>query len=458
LNGCYQSMNPSTVDRIANAVLYEGYILYPYRASSRKNRQRFTFGRVYPQAYGEAQNGAEPSAMQTECLLRNQGEMPSLEVRVRFLHPMTRSIGLLSVAVPELPADIESGSFLQVPELRIDDKLYQTWQEAVEREVRSSRQPLDGLANQPLLVPFSFASSLTFDPIRDRQSQVIGAIIRSQQTVLGTIHIAVQPVGGKVFKVRVTVENHTPLSDRDLNQQEEVLMRTFASTHTILESEKGEFLSLMDPPDDYAEASATCSNIGTWPVLVGEKDKGQTGTMLSSPIILYDYPEIAPESPGEFFDGTEIDEILSLRVLTMTDQEKWEMSQIDERARQILNRTEALPEEDFWKMHGTIRGNKFSPEDFFDPNTRLESVNVDGTDLRVGDQVRIRPQGRADVMDLALEGRIALIESIEQDAENRVYLALVLEEDPGKDLGMLRQPGHRFFYGLNEVERLNTDQ
>ena len=81
--------------------------------------------------------------------------------------------------------------------------------------------------------------------------------------------------------------------------------------------------------------------------------------MLSSPIILYDYPEIAPESPGDLFDGTEIDEILNLRVLTMTDEEKWEMSQVDERARQILNRTETLTEEDFWKMHGTIRGNKF---------------------------------------------------------------------------------------------------
>ena len=105
-------------------------------------------------------------------------------------------------------------------------------------------------------------------------------------------------------------------------------------------------------------------------------------------------------------------------------------------------------------MHGTIRGNKFSGEDFFNPNTRLETVTVRGTDLTVGDRVRIRPQGRADVMDLALDGKIALIESIEQDAENKVYLALVLEDDPGKDLGMLRQPGHRFFYGLHEVEPL----
>jgi hypothetical protein len=452
-------MNPSTVDKIANAVLYEGYILYPYRASSRKNQQRFTFGRVYPQAYSQAQKGAEPFAMRTECLLRSRGERSALEVRLRFLHPMTRAIGLLSTPVSELPAAIELGSFSFVPEFRLDDRLYQSWQEAVEREVRSSYQPLDNLSRQTLSLPFHFLSSLTFEPIRGgRDNQVIGAIVRRQQRLEGTMRIAVQPLDKEAFKISVTVENQTPLSESELNQQEEVLMRTFASTHTILDSDRGQFFSLIDPPEGYVEASATCSNLGTWPVLVGEKEEGTAGTMLSSPIILYDYPEIAPESPGEFFDGTEIDEILTLRVLTMTDQEKWEMSQGDEHARQILNRTESLPEEAFWKMHGAIRGPKFSSEDFFDPNTRLESVTVNGTDLMVGHRVRIRPQGRADVMDLALEGKIALIESIEQDAESRVYLALVLDEDPGKDLGMLRQPGHRFFYGSNEVEPLTGDQ
>jgi hypothetical protein len=447
-------MNPSTVDKIADAVLYEGYILYPYRASSRKNRQRFTFGRVYPEAYSKAQSGAEPFLMQTECLLQAQPKTPTVEVRVRFLHPMARTIGLLPAPVSALPSDIKPDSLSFVPEFRIGDKLYQAWEEAVERTVRSSRQLLPQLANRPAALPFHFSSSLTFDPIFDPQSRVVGAIVRRQQALQGAIHIAAQKLTGEVFKIRVAIENHTPMARPELSQPEEVLLRTFASTHTIIESEGGEFLSLMDPPDSYAEATASCTNIGTWPVLVGEKEKSEAATILSSPIILYDYPEIAPESPGEFFDGTEIDEILALRVLTMTDQEKWEMSQLDEHARQILNRTEALPEEDFWKMHGTIRGNKFSGQDFFNPNTRLERVNVRGTDLTVGDRVQIRPQGRADIMDLALDGKIALIESIEQDAENKVYLALVLEDDPGKDLGMLRQPGHRFFYGLHEVEPL----
>jgi len=77
---------------------------------------------------------------------------------------------------------------------------------------------------------------------------------------------------------------------------------------------------------------------------------------LSSPIILYDYPQIAPESSGDLFDGTEIDEILSLRIMTLTDEEKREMRESDVRARQILERTESLPVDQLMKLHGVLRG------------------------------------------------------------------------------------------------------
>ena len=124
-------------------------------------------------------------------------------------------------------------------------------------------------------------------------------------------------------------------------------------THTALTVEDGEFISLLDPPAEFSEAVAQCRNIGTWPVLVGIE--GQRDTMLSSPIILYDYPQIAPESPGDLFDGTEIDEILTLRIMAMTDEEKHEMRGVDDRARRILERTEDLPEEHFMKLHGVLR-------------------------------------------------------------------------------------------------------
>jgi hypothetical protein len=176
--------------------------------------------------------------------------------------------------------------------------------------------------------------------------------------------------------------------------------------------------------------------------------------MLSSPIILYDYPKIAPESAGQLFDGTEIDEILTLRVMTMTDVEKEEMRQSDERARQILERTESLPEDQLWRMHGVVRDLRSLDDDFFSNDRRLEVVEVNGVQLRTGHRVRIRPKSRADIMDIALEGKTAIIEAIEQDAENRIHLALVLDDDPGKDLGFMRQPGHRFFFALDEVEPL----
>jgi hypothetical protein len=86
--------------------------------------------------------------------------------------------------------------------------------------------------------------------------------------------------------------------------------------------------------------------------------------------------------------------------------------------------------------------------------TRLQQVALAEGELRVGDRVRLRPRGRADILDQELRDRVALVEAIERDYDDQVHLAVVLEDDPGRDLGLLRQPGHRFFFRLNEVERL----
>ena len=86
--------------------------------------------------------------------------------------------------------------------------------------------------------------------------------------------------------------------------------------------------------------------------------------------------------------------------------------------------------------------------------TQVESVNVSGVEVKAGMRVRLRPRAGGDIFDLALAGQVALVESIEQDYEGRNHLAVVLEDDPGRDLGMLRQPGHRFFFSAEEVEPL----
>jgi hypothetical protein len=435
-------MTSPMLDKIVQAVLYEGYILYPYRASSQKNRrERFTFGRVYPRDYSESQHGAEPCLKQTECLLQSHGRTSSVTVTVRFLHPLWREAGYAS----------GDGSFKVVPQLSAGGKLYQTWQEATEREVTVSSGPLDATQTSRVRSAISFPASRFLETIEGEPG---AGLLRRQEALEGEVEIAAQPLGADVFKITVLVLNKTPLDGPACEDQDTVIMRTFASTHTILRAAGGgEFISLLDAPEQFKELATECKNIGTWPVLVGDEKRGERDTMLSSPIILYDYPQIAPESAGSFFDGTEIDEMLTLRVLTMTDAEKVEMRHVDEFARRILERTESAGAGDLLKMHGTMRQTQ-AAEDFFNPTKPMERVFVAGRELRAGDAVRIRPKNRADAMDMMLAGKTAIIEAIEQDAEGRAHVAVVVDDDPGKDLGMARQPGHRFFYSLDEVEPL----
>jgi hypothetical protein len=440
-------MNRDLVDKVVNAVLYEGYILYPYRASSKKNqRERFTFGRVYPKDYSDAQNGAEPCVMQTECLARNESRDAVLGISVRFLQPSAREIGKLGAPVDQFTHDTP---FEIVPELRVGTQLYQAWQEAIEREVSLPDVSLNEAAEREQ--PFQFSAGRTIEPIRNGP-KIVAVVVRRSEAIKGTIQLMTRLIDDKVMKITTRVINETGIDKDKIDDSDEVIMLTFASTHTILSAPGGEFVSLLDPAPDYEAEANKCKNIGCWPVLVGEEKKNDRDTMLSSPIILYDYPKIAAESAGDLFDSTEIDEILTLRVKTMTDAEKAEMRNLDEQARRILERTENITADHFMQMHGTMRNVRSANEDFFNPAKQIESATVQGVDLKKGDRVRIRPKKRADVMDLALNGKIAVIEAVEQDVEDQIHFALILEDDPGKDLGFMRQPGHRFFFGADEVE------
>ena len=347
-------MNQKLVDTVVNAVLYEGYILYPYRATARKNRQRFTFGRVYPEAYSRAQLGAEPCSMQTECLVEG---FPSatLEITVRFLQPMLRDVGELSVPMRSMPAADNPDFFHVVPELIVDQRHYASWQEAVERAVPMPHVTLEQLLEQSRAVPFGFPAARTLEPIRDRAGLIAGVIVREQDAVSGVVELSAEPVGPTVTKLSVRIVNQTPEPRDGFDDHDELVMRTFASTHTILHVRDGAFLSMIDPPESHAHAASLCRNLGAWPILVGDETTQERDTLVASPIILYDYPKIAPESPGDLFDAGEIDEILTLRIQTLTDDEKREMRNVDAHARKILERTESLPDGDLLKMHGVMR-------------------------------------------------------------------------------------------------------
>jgi hypothetical protein len=158
-------------------------------------------------------------------------------------------------------------------------------------------------------------------------------------------------LGPQLRRLTVQVLNMTAFDPAQGRQG--ALSQAFCSTHTVARVRGGGFVSLADPPLELAEAAASCRNIGTWPVPVGHP--GDRSTILSSPIILEDYPRVAPESPGDLFDGGEIDQLLVLNILAMTDEEKQEMAASDPRAREILERTERLTPEQLMALHGTIR-------------------------------------------------------------------------------------------------------
>ena len=354
-------MNFDQVEKIAAAVLYEGYILYPYRPSSVKNQQRFNFGALYPESYSLVGGGTDAWTMQTECLI-NGTELTTLEVKVRFLHLLTREVGvpnadwdqrLAAWNDDETQAPISDSDFEIVPSLEVGDRIFQTWQEAVDREISPASFNLSGLVTQAQRITFSFPAKEEIEPLRESGGQVVGVFVRKQQAIEGTIEVSAERVGDGLFKVTIRILNVTPFEDAETKSRDEALMHTLASTHTILGVNDGEFVSLLDTPEEFREAVASCRNTGTWPVLVGEE--GERSMMLSSPIILYDYPQIAPESAGDLFDGTEIDEILTLRIMTLTEDEKREMRGADERARRMLERTETLPAEQLMKLHGAMR-------------------------------------------------------------------------------------------------------
>jgi hypothetical protein len=178
----------------------------------------------------------------------------------------------------------------------------------------------------------------------------VGALLRNCEALAGTLTVVAEPAGDGLFRLTVTIANRTPW---DGSPRERTLRRTFCSTHTVLEAHGAEFVSLMDPPERHREAAEACRNAGTWPVLLGAA--GERTRMLSSPIILYDHPQVAPESPGDLFDGGEIDQMLILNLLTLTEDEQAEMRATDPRAREILDRCAGLTQEQLMRLHGAIR-------------------------------------------------------------------------------------------------------
>ena len=343
-------MNRGLVDRLVNALLYEGYLLYPYRPSV-KNRQRWSFGGLYPPSYTEGRVGSDASAMQTQCLATG-GPETALTVSVRFLHLVSRRVGALGQPRNDWPIE-ESIPVYFVDSLPVGDTVIHSWQEAVERAIPLDDATLADLVARPLRVAFDFGPGSEREPIRAPSGAIVALFERQQRRVEGVVELAAEPIGDDAYRITVRIENRSPFAADAADDREAALLHALVSTHTIIGIRDGALISSIDPPERFRAPSSCCRNVGTWPVLVGTE--GETDAMLSSPIILYDYPQIAPESPGDLFDSTEIDEILTLRIMTLSDEEKRTMAALDDRGRAILARTESMARGELMGLHGTFR-------------------------------------------------------------------------------------------------------
>jgi hypothetical protein len=375
---------------IADAVLFEGYALYPYRASAVKNQRRFAIGDLSPKAYAQAQAVMDPFELTCECLIEGTAGT-EIEAWARFLHAR---------------APDERG-----------------WEERVPREVGLGPVCVADLTVEPRVVRFAFGGR--------------GA----EPRIEGEIALAALRLEDGVYRVAVRVTNTLPIAPIAADAREAGL-RSLGSAHAILCAREGKFVSLLDPGEALRAHAEACKSRGAWPVLAGEP--GSRDLVLCSPIILYDHPAVAPESPGDLFDGTEMDEMLSLRILTLTESEKREAAALDGRVRALVARTEGLADEDLARLHGAVRARR--------------TVQAGGVEIGPGDRVLLRPSGRSDVFDLALAGQAATVRSIEQDYEARTFVTVTVDGDPGEDLGAQGLPGHRFFFRPDEVEPIPRDE
>ncbi|MGA9602022.1 MAG: hypothetical protein WBS22_17545 [Methylocystis sp.] len=399
---------------VADAVLFEGYILYPYRPTAIKNQQRWTFGGLFPEGFT-----GESSFASTEVLLEG-GKNAAVDVSIRFLHTQRRQI---------IGPDGEP-----TPSLDIDGELHLTWDEAVLRETTLRNLPLRELVRAPRHESFRFSQEHRAERLLAETGKPVGAVMQSCEAVKCALEARAEALSDGLYRLRVSLRNTTPRAGA--SSRAEALRFALLSTHIVLVARDAEFVSLLEPPEELATAAAACKQSGLWPVLAGAP--GERDVVLASPIILYDHPKIAPESKGQFFDSMEIDEMLALRVLTLTDEEKREMAATDPRTREILERCQSFTREAFTEMHGTFR------------------VPVSAPRLAIGSHVRLNPTKRSDIFDIALKGRIGVVQAIETDFENRVHVAVTLPEDPGHELGLQGFPGHRFFFSLEEVTPLDA--
>jgi hypothetical protein len=458
--------------RVADAICYEGYLLYPYRASAPKNRSRFQFGVLMPPGYLGA-DPSERSDCQAECVLDAPADA-RVTVLARFLQLQRRTV---TVAEP-------GGGWRGAASPLGGGTEYAAWDEAIERERRVSaaaavllrgpvrrrfRLPAGG-STEDLPAGDLPAGAATKGAALAPDGRVAGRLTRRTSAIDGSLTVSATPVAGPygALRLRAAVANHTVPATAPASR-DAALEHALIAVHLLIAADRGAFVSMTEPPEWAAEAVAGCVNAGTWPVLAGPPECHRL--MLSAPVILYDHPEVAPESAGDLFDATEIDEILTLRTLALTDAEKREARSTDPRAAAILDRIEEMPPELLERMHGAIRFLRRAQErprapvaaPWWDPGADTsvspgtDRVTVAGVPVARGSRVRMRPGARrADAQDIFLAGREAVVEAVLHDVDGQVHLAV---RPAGDDLAEMQAAAGRFWYfAPDEIDPIGRGQ
>jgi hypothetical protein len=441
---------------IADAVLYEGYLLYPYRATSSKNRSRWQFGVVGPPGASDTGIG-EDDTLSAQFLIDGDGE---LSLVLRFLQLQHR----------HAERDVGGGRFEPVDELTSGLQSWVTWDEAVECELSFGPFSLTDL-QQSRTLPAVVSTGTEAEDVNG------GRLIRTRASIQAELRVAVER-DGALNRVSVSVRNTgATVADKD-----SAIATSLIGTHIIAEVVGGEFVSLLEPPESAAGAVSRCHRHRCFPVLAGRP--GERDLLLISPIILYDHPEIAEQSEGALYDSCEIDEILTLRVMTMTDEEKAQARATDPLAAEIIDRCDSMSPEAMQQLHGILRNPHAGtgsaefdaldeqmrsaglipeiPEgiDWWDPladkavRPDVDAVLVNGVRVAAGSRVRLRPSRHADAQDIFFAGKTARVTSVHEDVDGQQYVGVIVEDEP--DVEMPDSYGRYLYFAPDEVEPLDT--
>jgi hypothetical protein len=441
------SANWDRARRVADAVLYEGYLLYPYRGTSSKNQSRWQWGVLGPPGAAEAGIG-EDDRLSAQFLVDG---IAAVTLVVRFLQLQHRGA----------ERDIGCRRYQPVDELTTPAGSWLSWDEAVEIELPFGPFEIGDPAGRWSL-PVSAPSGTGIEPVPG------GRLVRTRAQVCAALVVGVENDGG-LYRVSCTLANTgAPAEDKS-----DAIARSLIGTHIIAEAVGGAFVSLLDPPEHAAAAAARCRQHRCFPVLAGAP--AENDLLLVSPIILYDHPEVAEQTGGAFYDATEIDEILTLRVMTMTDAEKAAARATDPLAAQIIDRCDAMSPEAMQRLHGVLRDPHLDgpagrpaliPEvpdgmQWWDPmadnavRPDIDAVLINGVRVAHGSRVRLRPARRADAQDVFFSGKTARVTSVHEDVDGNRYVGVVVDDDPAADLHDWY--GRYLYFAPDEVEPLDNE-